>query len=552
MSRAFQQGQGLAGISQMEKRRVREFYAQTDPPDVQEGFCQTDAMDPNFGKSKTMKPKRVEKKKEPGSMDKESHSHLKGFAGADKLKQKAREASMKPVYDVKDYYHQKGCAQAVARSWIFENATLFVVFLNAIWIAIDSDNNKAPVLSAAEPIFIVAENIFCTYFFFEICFRFAAFERKLNCFHDFWFDFDLFLVTMMVVETWIVPLVFVGQSGQDQDSFGPDGLNIVRMIRLAKLLKLSRMVRILRAFPELVIILKGINYAGRSVLVFMSLWLILVYVFGIAMRQLSDVEGHDEGYFTSVPKAMETLLLYGVFPETYALMSALGDSPVSFIAMLCFLALVSITIMYMLVGVLVEVVGVIANVEKEALTVSFVATQLREALNTLGYNVDGVFTEFEFQKIMHEPSVLAICTGVGVDVVVLMDMLTHIYSEVTKSGESFRFSMFVDVVLSTRGSNPATVKDCKEQIKVMKILLAQTFTEHQKYLTVRFEDMKLEMKEIREDIKELQDDELEEEGDAENVADDAEDAENEAKDDKMSLGHELSFPGEMEESSDQD
>merc|ERR1719265_82123 len=100
------------------------------------------------------------------------------------MKQKARAALIKVQYDVFDFYHEKGIMQHIAKSLYFENFTFFVVFLNAIWISVDADLNGADILIDAHPVFIVAENVFCTYFFGELMTRFLAFKKKRHCLRD--------------------------------------------------------------------------------------------------------------------------------------------------------------------------------------------------------------------------------------------------------------------------------------------------------------------------------------------------------------------------------
>merc|ERR1719399_348926 len=46
-------------------------------------------------------------------------------------------------YNVEDYYHETGVIQAIARSDAFNQVTLSVIAVNAVWIGIDSDHNNA-------------------------------------------------------------------------------------------------------------------------------------------------------------------------------------------------------------------------------------------------------------------------------------------------------------------------------------------------------------------------------------------------------------------------
>merc|ERR1719353_1533188 len=116
-------------------------------------------------------------------------SHAAVFADASAMKEKLRAALARPPYDVKNFYHEEGLAQKIARSTLFDNTTMGVIALNALWIAIDTDHNDADLPIEADPIFIVAENFFCVYFTFEWVTRFVAFRRKFDGLKDHWFVF---------------------------------------------------------------------------------------------------------------------------------------------------------------------------------------------------------------------------------------------------------------------------------------------------------------------------------------------------------------------------
>ena len=77
-----------------------------------------------------------------------------------------------------DLYKDTGCAQRLARHPYFENSVLCVIFLNAIWMSVDIDNNPAAVLVDAPTIFVVMENFFCLFFTSELLIRFFAFATK--------------------------------------------------------------------------------------------------------------------------------------------------------------------------------------------------------------------------------------------------------------------------------------------------------------------------------------------------------------------------------------
>merc|ERR1740139_599195 len=86
-------------------------------------------------------------------------------------------------YDVEDLYHETGWAQSLARNDRFKNLAFFVIALNTIWLAIDTDYNIANdivVLSQAEWRVQLIENLFCAFFVFEISTRFLACKHKFK------------------------------------------------------------------------------------------------------------------------------------------------------------------------------------------------------------------------------------------------------------------------------------------------------------------------------------------------------------------------------------
>jgi len=86
-------------------------------------------------------------------------------------------------------------------------------------------------------------------------------------------------------------------------------------------------------------------------------------------------------------------------------------------------------------------------------------------------------SQHDFQQIMTDPSVVKLVQSVGVDVMVLADMLDVIWEQYSRGGAHIKFPDLVDAILNMRGSNPATVKDFKEQIKITKALFKEGMTE---------------------------------------------------------------------------
>eukprot|EP00931_Biecheleriopsis_adriatica_P061239 TRINITY_DN36813_c0_g2_i1.p1 TRINITY_DN36813_c0_g2~~TRINITY_DN36813_c0_g2_i1.p1 ORF type:complete len:834 (-),score=172.27 TRINITY_DN36813_c0_g2_i1:200-2671(-) len=476
-----------AGSKKTVVRRVREFWAQTEN-DAQDEASQTDPEMTRGPKKKPVAPPRP--KPEP-------KDNKGGMADADAMREKARKALIQSPYEVSDFYHKSGYFQAIARSSIFDNVTVAVVCFNALWIAIDVDNNDAAVLTEADAVFQVAENMFCSYFVFELIVRFMAFARKLHALKDHWFVFDTLLVFNMVLETWILPLVMLTMSSSENKHLD---VSMLRIFRLVKLLRLSRISRLLRAVPELIIIVKGIKFAARSVVIFFVIWLLTIYIFAVVLRQLTDKTPVGEQYFKSVLDSMNTLLLNGLLADYAPVLHAMGSgSPLIWLVMLAFVLLASITIMYMLLGVLVDVVGVISAAEKEGMTVKYVASKLRAKMEALGQNVDAEITKFEFQKLLVEPDVCQVLASVSVDVVVLVDTLDMIYEDLEKTGRGMTFEKMIDIMLNGRGGNAATVRDTKEILRLTKSIVKAHVGEVYTKISQEFSVVHANINALRED-----------------------------------------------------
>ena len=75
----------------------------------------------------------------------------------------------------------------------------------------------------------------------------------------------------------------------------------------------------------------------------------------------------------------------------------------------------------MLIGVLCEVVSVVASVEKEEMTANFVKGKLRGIVEKLDVNDDCQISKAEFQQILENAEAAKVLRDVDVDVVGLVD-----------------------------------------------------------------------------------------------------------------------------------
>merc|ERR1719311_116397 len=180
----------------------------------------------------------------------------------------------------------------------------------------------------------------------------------------------------MVIETWLMALIAIF-SGANSGSL-KEG-SILRIARMVRLTRMARLVRLLRAVPELMILLKGMFVAARSVFCALLLMLVIVYAFAILMTQVTrqNASLQDE-YFGSVTQSIGTLFLNGVMADQMPLVTAAGSEHWTYaVMMLAFVLLTTLTGVNMLVGTLVEVVRAVGEVERERMDLTFVKAVLQ-------------------------------------------------------------------------------------------------------------------------------------------------------------------------------
>eukprot|EP00746_Dinoflagellata_sp_MGD_P004486 gnl/MRDRNA2_/MRDRNA2_108669_c0_seq1.p1 gnl/MRDRNA2_/MRDRNA2_108669_c0~~gnl/MRDRNA2_/MRDRNA2_108669_c0_seq1.p1 ORF type:complete len:502 (-),score=76.32 gnl/MRDRNA2_/MRDRNA2_108669_c0_seq1:155-1660(-) len=377
-------------------------------------------------------------------------------------------------YNVFNFYKTEGPWQWLAKHPVFENTTLAVISLNAVYIAIDTDWNKDVPFTPTETksltesgvFFQFMEHSFCLYFTAEWITRFMAFERKLNGLKDGWFIFDSALVFMMVMETWVL-LIVMAASGTSGGS--PLGGN-TSILRLFRLLRLSRLMRMLRSLPELLILVKGMVTAMKSVVYVMGLLVILTYVFAIAFTQLAvGTETIGEVHFANVAHSMYSLIVYATLLDNMAdFLDAVRFEHWPLLALsFIYIALAALTVMNMLTGVLCEVVSAVADTEREIILTETVKEKMLAIVDSLDTNENNHISYEEFTKIMAMPEALQALEDVDVNPVGIVDFAEFFFFEDGTAVE-LTFEDFMECILDLRASNAATVKDVLDLWKKIK------------------------------------------------------------------------------------
>jgi voltage-gated sodium channel len=370
-------------------------------------------------------------------------------------------------YNVIDFYAPTGLYSFVAAHPIFENVTLGVISFNALWMGVDTDLNESLSLLNAHPVFQIAEQFFCIYFSFELFVRFMSFETKLpkkgawlpRWSKDAWFMFDSVLVTLMVLETWIFTMMEVLGGGGKSPLEGKGSI-----LRLFRLLRLSRLMRMLRSLPELMILVKGMATAMKSVSYVVVLLLLCLYVFAIAITQLAaGTENIYELYFTSVQDTIYALLIYGTFLDNFAQFcdDILADSAVILAIVAIFVSIACLCVLNMLIGVLCDVIQQVADKEREDSITVRVSEKMHEVVESLDSEGDksGTISLDEFKSILYNNTILDLLDDVGIDAVSLVDFAELFFYSDTGEQVELDFDTFMEMVLDLRGSNNACVKD---------------------------------------------------------------------------------------------
>mmetsp|Transcript_147973 Transcript_147973/g.273055 ORF Transcript_147973/g.273055 Transcript_147973/m.273055 type:complete len:614 (-) Transcript_147973:222-2063(-) len=365
-------------------------------------------------------------------------------------------------YRVEHFYYETGCAQWLARSHVFNNLTLFVIALNAMYIGIDSDWNDSENPVDAHLAFKIGDNAFCVYFCFEWVIRFAAFQSKWDCLRDMWFKFDSFLVALMVLETWGVLLVYSLMEGGTSLPTGP--------LRLLRLLRLSRMARLMRSLPELITMVKGMKVASRAMCSSLIMLALLIYAFAIVIHMILKDEPTTRKYFATLPKVMWTLLIDGTFMDgTGAVLGAVlaietPSAVTALIVFFIFILLSAMTVMNMLIGVLCEVVSAVTQNEKELAAINAVKDTILVQLESFDEDGNRKISQSELRQVMSSAESISILKGLDVDVGYMSELQNLLF---TSQDAEVSIESILNLMLMCRGDLPVTVKH---------LISAQAFT----------------------------------------------------------------------------
>eukprot|EP00929_Paragymnodinium_shiwhaense_P080619 TRINITY_DN42052_c0_g1_i1.p1 TRINITY_DN42052_c0_g1~~TRINITY_DN42052_c0_g1_i1.p1 ORF type:complete len:640 (+),score=86.32 TRINITY_DN42052_c0_g1_i1:106-2025(+) len=407
------------------------------------------------------------------------------FITAAELKEQVKERLLRNnvrPYRAEDFYKPAGIWQYIARKECFENAILCAIALNILWIAIDTDINRADSILDASALCQLMENMFCTLFALEWCIRLLAWQSWLVAAQDFWFVFDGSMMLFMIVEIWIMPAAFLATNVDVTAGQSP---GLMRLFRLLRLVRVLRFVKLMRLIPELLVMLRGLWAAIRSVLWMVVLLAMVLFCFAMAFKQLSaDTRVHNE-YFDTLLNSMGFLLIHGTLllsTDAKLLELAENGSPLLAAGLMVVVFITAVLMMNILVGILCQIICSVSVAEHEELKMKAVRDAVRQIMNDIDADSNGLVTRTELTAILDNDAVLKALVALSVNpahLVELQDWMFDSQHATFKSTMPEKFASDPDDELRLRsfetasffGSTPSASPTCLTLNEFMEIIL---------------------------------------------------------------------------------
>lgn len=295
------------------------------------------------------------------------------------------------------------------------------IFLNAIFLGLESDlkpsenDLRGKERSAWLPWFLV-ECAFCTIFTVELMLRIRA--DRCRTFRDPWNVFDVILVSIGIIDTWVLEIVMHDMRSSTGEFSFLTLLRVVRLVRLARVLRILRLIRFLR---ELLLLAHGILGAMRALGWSLVLILIVLYISAVFITTIlapttppQDEEGRNiEIWFGSLGSSLLTLFQITTledWPEVVrGVMSKWGESWLFFVP---FIGLTNFVLVNVITGVVVERVLTCSDnhVTSAANQAAMDHLHSMKALNAIFQHMDvdglGRITETQFNQAIQRPEML--------------------------------------------------------------------------------------------------------------------------------------------------
>jgi len=265
----------------------------------------------------------------------------------------------------------------------------------------------------------------------------------------------------MILDTWVLMPVLMIIGG---------GVTIpTQPLRMLRLFKLTRMARLMKAFPELITMIKGLVRSLRAISSSMILVGLMVYVWAIMMHMLlKEEEEFNENMwdewslgFSTITKCIWTLLMDGTFMLDNAgpLMTVLlFHEQFNFVLagafFIMYTLLSAMLILQMLIGVLCDVVSRVGSEQRDSVAIGLVKQELLEDLKRFDGG-DGKISQEELKSVMHNPKSKAILRKLNINRGFLLELQKMMFQT---PGQQVTIKSVLELMIMCRGDQPTTVE----------------------------------------------------------------------------------------------
>jgi len=400
-----------------------------------------------------------------------------------------QKAGRSTVFNEPEALKKNSIFTAIILSPIFDHACTMMIFFNGLWTGISADHNHSTTIMGSLTHFLVIEQTFMFFFAFEIISRFLAIHNYRLLRKDAWFWFDLSLVLCMSIEIWLMPFfIKVDERGMGK---------VPPLLRIIRLVKISRVVKLMSAVPELLIIIKGMRAAARSVITTLMLLAVVIYVFALIFQiYLGDVPEFREE-FGYLGNSMLSLFQAGtLLDECTGLYIKLKMHPQGLpllYVMMIFILFSSFTILNMLIGILCEVASTTKVYENEKLNWVRVKKSLTDIFFKIDVDGTGTISKDEFLMMVEKPEVLIALSILDVQPIHLLALSETIFAsedELSCEPIELTFEEFLDIVYHLRPGVPGSVLDIAHLVRATQRLvhLVDRHVEHASQISGTFFD----------------------------------------------------------------
>lgn len=263
-------------------------------------------------------------------------------------------------------YMKKDKGNFLLRSVYFKMSIGFAIITSAITMGIAAETKASESETIEGPLELI-EHLLTGFFVAEMMAKITILRTKYLWDHggvNLWNGLDLSIVSISVIDNWILPLVIDANGGYD--------LGLLQIFRLMRLL---RIVRLLHSVPELVMVVEGIMGSLKSVFWIILLLLCLLYAVGILCVEVVGAKDGPYGgwdmdemiiesiyddfnsylYFGTLSRAMMSLFSIVLLADWAAVVRPVWEAqPLVGLTFLLLIFVTTLGIFNVIVGVIVE------------------------------------------------------------------------------------------------------------------------------------------------------------------------------------------------------